>query len=126
MIDQPVPVPVYEFCDESAPIVTKLTEGEHVRVVSSLAGGTQTCYKVRVKREGVVTEGYVIGPVLPEISAYVAARQTDLRAGRFVQPAQPAVVEPAKPAEPSTKPEAAAPPPPPKRPVPTVPNSKVT
>ncbi len=118
MIDQPVPVPVsvYELCDESASIVTKLTGGEQIRVVSSLAGGKETCYKVRVNRDGAIVEGYVIGAVLPEIVAYQTARQAELRVGRFVQPAPPAAVEPAKPLEPAVKPESPAPPPPPKRP----------
>ncbi len=129
MIDQPVsaPIPVHEFCDESAAAVTTLKKGETVKVISSLAGGTQTCFKVRLTRDGSTIEGYVIGPVLAEIEAYQKARQTDLRAGRFVQPA-PARIEPAK--EPAKDPEAAAkpeaaPPPKPQKPVPTVPTSKV-
>lgn len=58
-----------------------------------MAGGAQTCYKVRVTRDGQTSEGYVIGSSLPAIQEFAAAQHAKLKtamtAAPFVPPPPP-------------------------------------
>ncbi len=101
MIDQP-PAPtaiVYQSCDEASATLAKVAEGTSVTILSSLAGGGQTCYKIRfTTQDGKPVIGYVIGAKLPEVAAYEAGRQASLRSFKWAPPPAPAPAEPPKPA----------------------------
>jgi len=76
-IDMPfVPLPadvaLVENCSEAPAVIAQITSADRVTVLSSLAGGAQSCYKVRIIRAGVPVEGYVIGPALAAIEKFEA------------------------------------------------------
>ena len=67
-------VAVVADCSESPVIVSRADPGESIQVISSLAGGKETCYKVRLVRNGLQVEGYVVGEALPAIRKFVEER----------------------------------------------------
>ena len=64
-----------EGCEAGDRELGQVKPEDTVRVISALAGGDQTCYKVALTRDGKRTEGYVLGEALPAVAAFAHARE---------------------------------------------------
>jgi peroxiredoxin len=72
---RPAAIPLLDGCSESSAVITTLTASTPVRVVSSLAGDTRTCYRVTATVEGGrEVSGHVLGQGLPAIGEYERQR----------------------------------------------------
>lgn len=85
-------VPVLESCESGATRLAEAGASDSVTVLSSLAGGEQACYRVRVMRGGVAVVGYVIGATLPAIADFEVEHRKKMQAA--LQAAIPRPVAP--------------------------------
>lgn len=70
----PQAVSLVEDCSEPERAIASLTPADDVQVQSSIAGGAQACYSVTAIIDGKRRRGFVLGRVLPAITAYEQQR----------------------------------------------------
>jgi hypothetical protein len=62
-------------CSTDDQQVARLKPDDPLKVMGALAGGDQTCYKVRVSRDGETITGYLLGETNPAIAEFVRERE---------------------------------------------------
>lgn len=89
-------VPLLEDCSDSSTVVATLTAGNAVRVLSSRAGDSQTCYTVKaVLEDGKEVTGRVLGQSLPAIVEFEKQLAEAAQRSQLPRPVQPAQANPA-------------------------------
>jgi peroxiredoxin len=68
-------VPLRSGCSPDDRELTRVSPEDAVQVEQALAGGEQTCYKVRLTRAGKDSTGYLLGETAPAVAAFVQQRQ---------------------------------------------------
>ncbi len=91
----PAQIPLFDDCSGTGRVVATLRVTDPVRVRSSLAGESQTCYAVNARVDGQDVSGYVLGKALPAIVEFERERIEALRPKPAPVAATVAAAEPA-------------------------------
>lgn len=71
----PSAVTMRSGCSADDEQIAAISASDPIQVVTALAGDSQTCYKVTLKRSGEKLTGYILGDSLPTIRAFIHGRE---------------------------------------------------
>jgi peroxiredoxin len=71
----PSPAALRSGCSPDDEQIAAISASDSIQVVTALAGDSQTCYRVTLKRSGEKLTGYILGDSFPAIQAFIHGRE---------------------------------------------------